>query len=123
GCGGSAVLTDVVPSKSLIATAEMMANVADSTELGLRFSGGADDAPHDTTSVSVDLAAVNRRVLSLAQAQSDDIRDGLKKAGVELVTGTGRVLGPGLVEADCEGNVVRLEADVVLLSVGTHPRE
>src|SRR5699024_3477539 len=69
GCGGSAVLTDVVPSKSLIATAEMMANVADSTELGLRFSGGADDAPHDTTSVSVDLAAVNRRVLSLAQAQ------------------------------------------------------
>lgn len=35
GMGGSAVLTDVVPSKSLIATAEVMTRVRHSRELGL----------------------------------------------------------------------------------------
>lgn len=121
GYGGAAVLTDVVPSKTLIATAEMMANVAASTELGLRFTEGG--TPHDTTSVTVDLAAVNRRVLALAQSQSVDVRDGLKSAGVTLLEGTGRVLGPGRVEATCGGDTMTLEADFVLLAVGTHPRE
>ena len=34
GLGGSTVLTDVVPSKTLIATAELMASVAGAAELG-----------------------------------------------------------------------------------------
>ena len=42
GLGGSAVLTDCVPSKTLIATAEVMTEVNESAELGLRF--GADDS-------------------------------------------------------------------------------
>ncbi len=37
GLGGSAVLTDCVPSKTLIATAEVMTEVHESAELGLRF--------------------------------------------------------------------------------------
>src|SRR5918911_1255532 len=39
GLGGAAVLTDVVPSKTLIATAEVMALVGESVELGVRFPG------------------------------------------------------------------------------------
>src|SRR5690242_15868670 len=42
GLGGSAVLTDCVPSKTLIATAEVMTEVAESGELGIRF-GAKDD--------------------------------------------------------------------------------
>src|SRR3954453_10241666 len=41
GVGGAAVLTDVVPSKTLIATAELMTLVAGSTELGVRYPAGA----------------------------------------------------------------------------------
>jgi dihydrolipoamide dehydrogenase len=37
GLGGSAVLTDCVPSKTLIATAEVMTEVHESAGLGLRF--------------------------------------------------------------------------------------
>ncbi len=37
GLGGSAVLTDCVPSKTLIATAEVMTDVAHSADLGMRF--------------------------------------------------------------------------------------
>jgi len=36
GLGGSAVLTDCVPSKTLIATAEVMTDTAESGELGVR---------------------------------------------------------------------------------------
>ena len=61
GLGGSAVLTDCVPSKTLIATAEVMTEVRESAELGLRF--GAGDSAHADAVVSVDLAAVNKRVL------------------------------------------------------------
>ncbi|MEO7124040.1 MAG: FAD-dependent oxidoreductase, partial [Lacisediminihabitans sp.] len=37
GVGGSAVLTDVVPSKTLIATAEAANAIGDATELGVQF--------------------------------------------------------------------------------------
>src|SRR5699024_9930165 len=56
GIGGSAVLTDVVPSKTLIATAEWMTVADSAAELGIRQEGTAD-APH-----VVDLAVVNARV-------------------------------------------------------------
>ena len=45
GMGGSAVLTDCVPSKTLIATAEVMTDVRQSADLGLRFG------PHDQDDV------------------------------------------------------------------------
>jgi pyruvate/2-oxoglutarate dehydrogenase complex dihydrolipoamide dehydrogenase (E3) component len=35
GLGGSAVLTDCVPSKTLIATAELMTSIEESRELGV----------------------------------------------------------------------------------------
>ena len=41
-CGGSAVLTDVVPSKSLIATAEMMDEIERSDGLGIRIANTED---------------------------------------------------------------------------------
>src|SRR6188472_1873540 len=72
GIGGSAVLTDCVPSKTLIATAELMTDVEGANELGVMI--GADG-------VRVDLARVNARVKALAQAQSEDIARRLQKEG------------------------------------------
>ncbi len=46
GLGGSTVLTDVVPSKTLIATAELMATVGGASELGVRFPGGSAPTPN-----------------------------------------------------------------------------
>ena len=66
GLGGSAVLTDCVPSKTLIATAEVMTEVHESAELGLRF--GAGDRPRPRPVVHVDLAAVNQRVLDAGRS-------------------------------------------------------
>ena len=95
GLGGSAVLTDCVPSKTLIATAEVMTEVHESAELGLRF-GDRDAGRRPRPAVHVDLAAVNRRVLDLAAAAVRRHRpSGCGRENVEVVIGRGRLDGPG----------------------------
>lgn len=117
GVGGSAVLTDVVPSKTLIATAEWMTIAARAAELGIRRIGPAVGG-HE-----VDLARVNERVLELAAAQSADIRSRLEAEGVALIAGTGRLDGPGRVAvALATGGTAELRADVVLVATGARPR-
>src|SRR6187549_1949035 len=66
GLGGSAVLTDCVPSKTLIATAEVMTEMGGAAELGVDVRDHEGDL---ATSVSVDLPKVNQRVLALAEEQ------------------------------------------------------
>src|SRR5215218_2016071 len=63
GIGGSAVLTDCVPSKTLIATAEVMSDLSGAAELGVNFQDASGDA---ATAIRVDLARVNGRVKALA---------------------------------------------------------
>ena len=122
GIGGSAVLTDCVPSKTLIATADVMTDVEESAELGLRFDVG-DGAVSPRTGITVDLKMVNDRVKRLAREQSEDIAGRLEREGVALVHGTGRLDGPQAVVARLDdGSEQRYDADVVLLATGAHPR-
>ena len=119
GLGGSAVLTDCVPSKTLIATAEVMTIAAESRELGVVLGDGS---AHDPL-VGVDLAKVNARVKKLAKAQSADIGQRLQREGVSVLTGAGRLDGPQRVVADLpDGGTETIEADAVLVSTGAHPR-
>ncbi|HYN75901.1 MAG TPA: NAD(P)H-quinone dehydrogenase [Candidatus Limnocylindria bacterium] len=114
GLGGSAVLTDCVPSKTLVATAEVMTLAAESGELGVRLGRG--DA--GGSSVGVDLGAVNTRVKRLALAQSEDIRTRIEREGIRLVVGAGSLVEPCVVAVDGE----RIEADAVLVATGARPR-
>ena len=118
-CGGSAVLTDVVPSKSLIATAEVMGSINEAEGFGLRVRGGDAES-----AVAPDLGAMNERIMGLAEAQADDIRDGLTRAGVKLVRGTASLAGRGSVHVvEDSGTEYDLAADTILVAVGAHPRE
>src|SRR5687767_12117495 len=120
GLGGSAVLTDCVPSKTLIATAELMTEMGTAPELGIAFHDHEGDA---ATGVEVDLARVNERVLALAHDQSDDIARRLDRDGVAVVLGRGRLASAGQVEvALTDGGSTTLEADAVLLATGARPR-
>ncbi len=122
GLGGAAVLTDVVPSKTLIATAEVMTLVDGASELGVRL-GPSHDADRRAHGVSVDLDLVNRRVKALARAQSADIRSRLEGEGVRLVEGTGSMDGPNRVRVlGSGGTVATLDVDTTLVAVGARPR-
>src|SRR3712207_5515873 len=122
GIGGASVLTDCVPSKTLIAAAGAATSVREATVLGLH---GAD-----LSHVGLDLGTVNSRVKSLAMAQSADIHQRLETEGVRIVSGSARLAdkSPGLsthtVEVlDADGAVSgTLESDVVLLATGADPR-
>lgn len=126
GVGGSAVITDVVPSKSLIATADAAVAIREAGDLGVQlFAKGADGRPLKPE-VAINLAAVNKRLLSLARQQSDEMRSALVDAGVRLISGHGRLegdnavvvsTGPGGTDFD------RIEADTLVVSVGARPRE
>ena len=120
GVGGSAVLTDCVPSKTLIATAEVMSEVAEADELGVVLHDHEGDR---AAVVRVDLGRLNARVLQLAADQSADIGRRLEKEGVRVVRGRGRLDGPESVVATLpDGTEERFEADAVLVATGAAPR-
>ena len=120
GIGGAAVLTDCVPSKTLIATADYLGGIETASELGVHLEDHEGDVATETVA---ELDAINRRVLSLAAAQSADITARLQEVGVRVVSGTGRLASPSEVIVEgADGATETLRADVVLLSTGATPR-
>jgi dihydrolipoamide dehydrogenase len=120
GIGGAAVLTDCVPSKTLISTADFMSQFDTAADLGVHLEDHEGDEVSDSVA---ELTAVNRRILALAAAQSRDIGHRLVADGVTIVVGTGRLVAPGEVEVTgSDGVSQRLTADVVLVATGASPR-
>ncbi len=121
GPGGGCVLHDCVPSKTFVASSEVVTAYRDTAELGI---GGGRDA------FRIDAAAVGDRVRRLAAAQSVDIGDKLTRAGVNLVRGTARLgertLGHQhrVMVAPASGDgEYQIDASVVLIATGSTPRE
>jgi dihydrolipoamide dehydrogenase len=120
GIGGSCVLTDCVPSKTLIATSDRVSAFRDASRVGV----GAVDAD-----AAVDIVAVNERIVKLAHQQSEDINARLLRDAVTVVSGRGRFSADQPPRAhrldvvDAGGTRIgTLEADVVLVATGGTPR-
>jgi pyruvate/2-oxoglutarate dehydrogenase complex dihydrolipoamide dehydrogenase (E3) component len=131
GLGGSAVLTDVVPSKTLIATAEWMTIADRAPDLGIHLDAPVATHPRidrtrairESEQHRVDLGEVNVRVKALAAAQSADVHARLEREGVRMVIGSGRLEGPRRVVAtEADGREHAFDADVVLVATGAVPR-
>ncbi|MDO7881090.1 NAD(P)H-quinone dehydrogenase [Antiquaquibacter soli] len=127
GVGGSAVLTDVVPSKTLIATAEATNAVGEAADLGVQFFSRTEEGRAVRPEITVNLAAVNARLLRLARQQSEDMKSQLIKAGVKVITGEGRLDGPNrVVVSTGKGKSAvdfdECDADTIVVSVGARPR-
>ncbi|MCT1618318.1 NAD(P)H-quinone dehydrogenase [Janibacter hoylei] len=119
GIGGAAVLTDCVPSKTLIATADYLGGIEIAADLGVHLEDHEGDVATETVA---ELAAINARVLNLAAAQSADITARLEEVGVRVVSGTGRLTSPSTVTVETDAGSEDIEADVVLVSTGATPR-
>ncbi len=112
GPGGSTVLTDCVPSKTLIATSDLLTEVESAAELGV-------DVPRDARA---DVAVANDRVLALAKAQSDDIGRRLESSGVEVLSGSATLDASGGIVATTSEGERHIDAEGVLVATGAHPR-
>jgi len=121
GAGGACVLSDCVPSKTFIASANAVTAVRSAEMLGVSDGDLADAA--------VNIRAVHQRVKRLARAQSADINAKLVKAGIEVVAGTARLgedtLGHThqvVITPEGSGESYIVDADTVLLATGATPR-
>jgi dihydrolipoamide dehydrogenase len=119
GIGGAAVLTDCVPSKTLISTADYMSDFETAADLGVHLEDQEGDEVSDAVA---DLPEVNRRVLQLAAAQSADITARLAEVGIRTVAGAASLTSPTTVRVEAEGGSEELTADVVLVATGAAPR-
>ncbi|WP_433531449.1 NAD(P)H-quinone dehydrogenase [Micromonospora sp. CA-263727] len=122
GAGGACVLSDCVPSKTFIASSEVVTGYRDTEVFGVHSDG--------LEAVTVDAQAVHDRVKRLALAQSADIHAKLLKAGVTFVAGRARlgedtlghthrvIVTPGDDEA-----AYSIDASTVLIATGATPRQ
>lgn len=117
GLGGAAVLTDVVPSKTLIAAAEILTRAVEGARLGLQF----DQADTSYARVGVDLPKLNARIRDLATQQSADIDARLRTEGITIVRGAGYLKSAQAVGV--RGSDAEYRADIVLIATGARPRE
>jgi pyruvate/2-oxoglutarate dehydrogenase complex dihydrolipoamide dehydrogenase (E3) component len=108
GLGGACVLTDCVPSKTLIETSNAMTMLNRSPGLGIATGGLA----------TVNAARVYQRVTDLARAQSRDITARLAAENVKVIAAPGRLTGRGTLTA----GDTKIEADAVLIATGALPR-
>ena len=120
GMGGACVLDDCVPSKTFISSAGVRVELRRAEELGVNV---------DRQASAVDLPTVNRRVKSLALAQSADVRARLEREGIRIIRGTACFTAaapqraPHVVQAHgTDGSSEDLPADVVLIATGAAPR-
>ena len=120
GAGGACVLYDCVPSKTFIASSDVVTAFHHGSDLGVRVAG--PDA------VTLDGPAVHARVKRLALAQSADIAAKISKAGVELVSGRARLGDDTLghthevVIEPRDGAAYTVRASTVLIATGATPR-
>lgn len=121
GAGGACVLHDCVPSKTFIASSDVVTGCRDTEEFGVRSAAAA--------TIMVDPQAVHGRVKRLALAQSADIHAKLTKSGVTFVSGRARMgedtLGHThrvLITPTGGDSSYSIDASTVLIATGATPR-
>jgi NAD(P)H dehydrogenase (quinone) len=113
GLGGACVLTDCVPSKTLIESSSTMTSLERSASLGLQLEDGKNPG------LGVDAPALYARIKALAAAQSSDITEHVAAEGIRIIQARGRLAGSHTIEADG----VAVNADAILIATGANPRE
>jgi len=110
--GGAAHLWDCIPSKAMIATGGALAFLERSEGMGL-----------ETVSPVIDTSNLSDRLASITGHLANSNLELLTSQNVRIARGTGRLVGPNLVEVTLDdGTVENLEADAILLSTGSRPR-
>jgi len=108
GVAGGALASGVVASKTLREAAVYLTGFRRKDVYGVAPMPRPQDA----------MAAVRHRTSEVVRMVAERARTNLDRHGVELVTGTARLLGPGRVAVE---GAAELTADVIVLATGSHP--
>jgi dihydrolipoamide dehydrogenase len=112
GLGGTCLHRGCIPTKALVATADVLRTVRRAKEFGV----------HASDQIAVNLADVVARKNRLVQAQAQGIEHLFKVAKVELVRGVGALTSPRTVAVrDAEGRTRTIAADGIIVATGSEP--
>jgi NAD(P)H dehydrogenase (quinone) len=110
--GGAANLWDCVPSKAMISTGSLVALAKRATVRGL-----------EPLSPEVDLELLGGRVREIEHKLATSMTEQLRSQGVEILSGTGRLVSAHRVEVSTDDGELRaLDADAILVATGSYPR-
>jgi dihydrolipoamide dehydrogenase len=109
--GGTCLLRGCIPAKQWLYIAEVFTTVAHAAEFGV-------DAGQPNLDWEAALARKNQTVEGLVRG----LGGLLKKKGVEVVEGYGRLAGPGKVEIETSEGRNTVEGDAVILASGSYAR-
>lgn len=114
--GGTCLNRGCIPTKALLASAEALVHARSGAEFGFQVSG----------EIVPDLSRMMERKEEIVARLRAGIEMLLKKAGVQVVRGSGRLLPPAegavhRVAVETESGPVVLEADRVILATGSEP--
>ena len=107
--GGVCLNWGCIPTKALLKSAQVYNYCTAAAHYGVSLVG----------EVKPDLAAIVARSRGVAETMSKGIGFLLKKNGIDLISGFGRLTAPGRL--DVEGT--QYEADHIILATGARPRE
>lgn len=112
--GGAAHLRDCIPSKTMVATGEVLSTVRRASELGLYVSPGEAGIAWDR------LLDRMREISGTLEAKTREL---LLSQGARIVEGRGALIDDRHVRAiSADGGSEDLEADAILLATGSSPR-
>lgn len=112
--GGVCLNWGCIPTKAMLKSAQVYYYMTSAASYGVEFEG----------EVRASLDKIVARSRAVAEQMNKGIAFAFKKAGVSVVSGTGRIAERGVVEVTtAEGEVQRIEADHIILATGSRPRE
>jgi pyruvate/2-oxoglutarate dehydrogenase complex dihydrolipoamide dehydrogenase (E3) component len=107
--GGSCPNIACLPSKNIIHSAKVASYMRRSNEFGINHGG-----------FTIDMLGVRERKRKMVSGLNQMYLDSYRETGAELILGTGRFIGPKVVEATLpDGSIRRLRGANVIVSTGT----
>jgi len=109
--GGTCLIRGCIPAKQYLHVAEVMSTVTHAADFGVI-----------TEMPTLDWSAAKSRKNQSVEGLVNGLAGLLKKRGVEVIKGYGRLLGGGKVEVDTDGDKQTIEGGSVILASGSYPR-
>jgi dihydrolipoamide dehydrogenase len=110
--GGTCTHRGCIPTKALLANAEVWEKIQKSKEFGITVGD-----------VRLDFKAGQDRKQAVVDKNAKGIEFLFKKNKVDRITGFGRLAGNGVVEVQAEGGTQRLTAKNIILAMGSVPKD
>ena len=108
--GGTCLNHGCIPTKALLASAEMIISFKKAEEFGIQVG-----------EISVDLTKIMGRKSRIIKGLGDGIHRIFKKRGIRLVNGTGTLISPTKIRVESRFNIEEIEASKIIIATGSKP--